>query len=124
MMKPDPSEAARRCWFLSPKLRKKSSNGDPGGNCGMSMAGASLTMVVVEILTTAGDNCSTWSAKLSGRSAALTFRVVNMMAAPASAGSGLRYLISMDSGLLSETELQGREHLCAPAICDDQRESP
>ena len=100
MMNPDPSDEARRWRLSSPKLRKKSSNGEPGGNCGISADGPSLTMVVVEIFTTAGDSASAWSAKLSGRSAALISRVTNMIAAPASAGSGRSNRISIDSDLL------------------------
>ncbi len=59
MMKPDPSDDARRWRSLSPKFLKNSSNGDPGGNCGISTGGPSFMIVVVDIFTTAGDNCST-----------------------------------------------------------------
>src|SRR6056300_980505 len=70
IMNPDPSDCALRWRLLSPKFLKNSSNGDPGGNCGISTLGPSFTIVVVEILTTDGDSFSTSSANESGRSAA------------------------------------------------------
>ena len=70
MMKPDPRDCARRCWPLSPYSLKKSSKGEPGGNCGASCPPLERTMVVVEIFTTAGERRSAKSAKLSGRARA------------------------------------------------------
>ena len=72
-MKPEPSEVARRGAPPSGRLRsknslKKSSNGEPGGSCGISGPGLPATswVWVVEMLTTAGSSFSARSAKLSG----------------------------------------------------------
>src|SRR5215831_3832191 len=80
MMKPEPSEVPLRGWAsgrplfgtpCSKKSRKNSSNGDPGGNCGISgplcsRPRSDFTVWVVEILTTAGSSFAARSAKLSG----------------------------------------------------------
>ena len=90
MMKPEPSELVLRgCMppFLSPpgpplrflkKSSKNSSNGEPGGSCGIAPRGLSLlsppflspplasTVCVVEILTTASITFSATSAIPSG----------------------------------------------------------
>src|SRR5271169_3917918 len=69
-MKPDPSEVTlreRSCFCcLSKKSLKNSSNGEPGGNWGISTPGRwPLIVWVVDMLTTAGSSFSTRSAKLS-----------------------------------------------------------
>src|ERR1700741_532443 len=80
MMKPEPSEVALRGWASgrpllgiprSKKSRKNSSNGEPGGNCGISGPACSrprsdFIVWVVEMLTTEGNSFSARSAKLSG----------------------------------------------------------
>src|SRR5580658_9404323 len=83
MMKPEPSEVARRgtasglpCgWLRSKKSLKNSSKGEPGGNCGTSgptWPTLSLLIVcVVETLTTAGRSFAARSAKLSGAGLAM-----------------------------------------------------
>ena len=75
MMKPEPSELTRRggsppCgpfwprWFLK-NSSKNSSNGEPGGSCGMVLLLIS-TVCLVETLTTASMTCSATSAMFSG----------------------------------------------------------
>src|SRR5882672_7697286 len=96
-MKPDPSEVALRGRASGRPLRgllwlkkslKNSSNGEPGGNCGISgppcpcrsppprfsgFSGFSdFTVCVVEMLTTEGNNLAARSAKLSGAGRAKT----------------------------------------------------
>ena len=69
IIKPEPSPVIGRCdrlWSRSKYSLKKSSKGDPSGNCGIWFWLLFSTIVVDAILTTAGDNCSTKSAKLSG----------------------------------------------------------
>src|SRR5262252_3134498 len=80
MMKPEPSEvplrgcASGRPLFGRPrskKSRKNSSNGEPGGNCGISgplcsRPRSDFIVWVVEILTTDGSSRAARSAKLSG----------------------------------------------------------
>src|SRR5215469_3504543 len=80
MMKPEPSEVALRGWASgrpllgmpwSKKSRKNSSNGEPGGNGGISEPACSrprsdFIVWVVEMLTTEGRSFSARSAKLSG----------------------------------------------------------
>src|SRR6516164_5854900 len=86
MMKPEPSEVPLRgCASGRPPLgtpcskksRKNSSNGDPGGNCGISgplcsRPRSDFTVWVVEILTTEGSSFAARSAKLSGAGRAST----------------------------------------------------
>mmetsp|Transcript_46487 Transcript_46487/g.64595 ORF Transcript_46487/g.64595 Transcript_46487/m.64595 type:complete len:228 (-) Transcript_46487:96-779(-) len=71
MMKPEPSDCARRGrsgrgWLRSKNSSKKSLNGEPGGNCGMSGLRLESTVCVVAMLTTAGESWAARSAKLSG----------------------------------------------------------
>src|SRR5690348_2949859 len=76
MMKPEPSEVPRRFCSSPPRLSKNSlnssSNGEPGGSCGMSrsLGPCCGTFWVVVMLTTVGINLSTMSAKLCGASRA------------------------------------------------------
>src|SRR6185436_6161532 len=71
-MKPEPSEVPRRFCSSPPRLSKNSlnssSNGEPGGSCGMSRSLGPCwgTFWVVVMFTTVGINLSTSSAKLSG----------------------------------------------------------
>src|SRR5216683_2266207 len=92
MMKPDPSEVARRgcasgrCWprgrFLSRKSLKNSSNGEPGGNCGISgRCRSALRVWVVETLTTAGRSFAASSEKPSGPALAMAGPAVKDSAA-------------------------------------------
>ncbi len=80
--KPDPSELTRRgprlgaspCWPGPPRRflknsSKNSSNGEPGGNCGVGPLRCS-TFCEVEMLTTASITCSATSAMPSGPRAA------------------------------------------------------
>src|SRR5512135_2095092 len=77
MMKPEPSELTRRGVGVSPFLplrflknsSKNSSNGEPGGSCGIAWLLIS-TVCLVEILTTASITCSAISAMPSGPRAA------------------------------------------------------
>ena len=70
MIKPDPSDCALRDFPRSSNSLKKSSKGEPSGNCGRSIPRLSRTIVVVEIFTTAGVFIFASSAKLTGRSLA------------------------------------------------------
>src|SRR5215472_16645138 len=86
MTNPEPSEVALRGWASgrpllgtprSKKSRKNSSNGEPGGNCGISGPACSrprsdFMVCVVEMLTTEGRSFSARSAKLSGAVRAAT----------------------------------------------------
>src|SRR2546429_2304153 len=84
MMKPEPSELVLRGGCISPllspffgppprrflkKSSKNSSNGEPGGNCGIASLPApplASTLCEVEILTTESITCSAISAMPSG----------------------------------------------------------
>ena len=79
MMKPEPSELTRRGVGVSsppcPPRRflknssKKSSNGEPGGSCGIALLRMS-TVCLVEMLTTASITVSATSEMFSGPRAA------------------------------------------------------
>src|SRR3546814_6075993 len=68
MMKPEPSEVARRSGMprrFRLNWSKKSRKGDPGGNSNSGSSSARpSTFWVVEILTTAGSSLAARSAKL------------------------------------------------------------
>jgi len=76
MMKPEPSEVARRgaasgcCprgMLRSRKSLKNSSKGEPGGNCGISgRCRSAFSVCVVEMLTTAGNSFAARSENPSG----------------------------------------------------------
>ena len=71
MMKPEPSEAGGIIGMPSPRRSmnssKKSSNGEPGGKCGISgKSSAAIAFWVDEMLTTEGRSFSARSAKLPG----------------------------------------------------------
>src|SRR5438270_2909744 len=88
MIKPEPRDVPLRGWAsgrppfgtpCSKKSRKNSSNGEPGGNWGISGPLCSrpcsdFTVWVVEILTTEGNSFAARSAKLSGAGRASTGR--------------------------------------------------
>ena len=80
MMKPEPSELTRRGVWPPPPCppwprrflknsSKNSSNGEPGGSCGMALLLMS-TVCLVEILTTASITASATSEMSSGPRAA------------------------------------------------------
>src|SRR5690242_21545446 len=68
MTKPEPNEVTwRGVLDLGPrKFLNKSSNGEPGGSCGMAFCGGAFKVWLVEILTTVGSNRLASSAKESG----------------------------------------------------------
>ncbi len=76
MTKPEPSEETLRGVLCSPRrclLRNSSKNwrkGEPGGRSGMGTASLSLALVVVAMLTTAGDRRAARSATDCGPAAA------------------------------------------------------
>ena len=77
IINPEPKEVNfRYCLglFRSKNSRKKSSNGEPGGNWGSSglLPALCFKTAVVDILTTAGSNFSAKLAKLSGAERAPT----------------------------------------------------
>src|SRR5215469_5071605 len=95
MMKPDPSEVPLRGWAsgrppfgtpCSKKSLKNSSNGEPGGNWGISGPPCSrprsnFTVWVVEMLTTEGSSRAARSAKPSGAGRAEAGAVLRAAAA-------------------------------------------
>ena len=94
MMKPEPSELTRRGVWAPPPCpfwprrflknsSKNSSNGEPGGSCGMAVVFIS-TVCLVEILTTASITASATSAMPSGPRAC----AVSGQQRPSDCGSG------------------------------------
>ena len=128
MMNPDPRLCIRRSsgggvWSVPPpgrwrfmKSLKNCSNGEPGGNIGMSGPAVVFTSVVEDMLTTAGSSFAARSAKLSGAGRAYALATncgaASGRAANAEHASATARNVRTEGSVMGGWSLSGRQGRC------------